>query len=234
MMNFRHLVLIPGLLCTIDLYRAQIEHLADTEITVADTLQDDTIDGMARRLLSSAPNLFDLCGLSMGGYVALEVIRIAPERVRSLVLMATSAKADTDEQITLRNRLIAVGRERGIGAVADALLPRMLGEQSLDKPALKTRIRNMAIAVGQDAFERQQHAVMTRRDQSATLGTIAVRTTIASGTDDKIIDPQRSHEMANAIPRARHEIAPCFGHMLTMEAPAWSTAILQRHIGETT
>ena len=170
----------------------------------------------------------------MGGYVALEVMRIAPERVRSLVLMATSAKADTDEQITLRNRLIAVGRERGIGAVVDALLPRMLGYESPDKPELNARIRKMAIEVGQDTFERQQHAVMTRRDQTATLAAITVPTTIASGTDDRIIDPQRSHEMATAIAGARHEIAPGFGHMLTMEAPVWSTAILQRHLGETT
>ena len=231
MMNFQSLVLIPGLLCTIDLYRAQIDDLVGAEIIVADTFQDDTIEAMARRLLESAPSHFDLCGLSMGGYVALEVMRIAPERVRSLVLMATSAKADTEEQITLRQRLIAVGRERGIGSVADALLPRMLGDESPEKPALNARIRDMAKAVGQDVFERQQHAVMTRRDQSATLGTISVPTTIASGTDDRIIDPQRAHEMANAIPGARHDIAPGFGHMLTMEAPAWSTAILQRYLG---
>lgn len=230
MMISRRLVMVPGLLCTGDLYRAQIENLADAEITIADARRDDTIVAMAERLLESAPQRFHLCGLSMGGYVALEVMRLAPERVRSLVLMATSARADTEEQTVLRQRLIAAGRERDIGAVADTLLPRMLGADGPNTPELQARIRQMAIEVGQAAFERQQNAVITRRDQSELLGDITVPTTIASGTDDRIIDPLRSHEMAASIPGARHEIAPGLGHMLTMEAPTWSTAILRRHL----
>ena len=230
MMNFRQLVLIPGLLCTSDLYRGQIDDLGDTAITVADTLQDDTIEAMAHRLLRAAPERFVLCGLSMGGYVALEVMRIAPERVRSLVLMATSARADTPEQTNLRHRLMTLGYERGIGAVADSLLPRMLGDGAAGLQDLESRIRKMAMEVGTDAFERQQQAVIARRDQTKRLGAIDVPTTIASGTDDRIIDPARSHEMAAAIPGARHEIAEGLGHMLSMEAPAWSAAILRRHL----
>ena len=93
------LVLIPGLLCTGDLWRDQIDALDDiANITVADHTRDDTMPAIASRLLSEAPERFALAGLSMGGYIALEVMRQAPERVTHLAIMDSRAIADTPEE----------------------------------------------------------------------------------------------------------------------------------------
>ena len=144
--------------------------------------------------------------------------------------MATSAKADTPEQTGQRRRLLELAHERGLEAVADALLPRMLGEAGQKSEALSSRIRRMAADIGLEGFERQQQAIIARRDQRDALTGIAVPTTIVSGTNDQIIDPARSHEMAAAIPGAVHDVGEGLGHMLTMEAPTWTNAILRRHL----
>ena len=196
-------MLVPGLLCTADLFRAQIEALEPDVVVVTDTVSDDSIAAMAERLLADAPPRFVLCGLSMGGYVALEVVRRAPERVSGLVLVATSARPDTPEQTATRRRLVALARRQGVGAVAEALCPRLLGPAARQDAALRDRVKDMAEAVGLEAFERQQTAIMSRSDQRSTLARLAIPTTVLVGTADEVIPSVCSEEMASMIPDAR-------------------------------
>lgn len=125
-MNLTQIVMIPGLLCTA-ISRDQIAAAPPDRVLVTDTTSDPTIAAMAERLAEATPDRFFLCGLSMGGCVALEVMRIATERVTDLVLMATSARPDTAEQTAMRRRPVKLAHDKGIAAVADILSDRLLG-----------------------------------------------------------------------------------------------------------
>lgn len=233
MVNRSTIVLIPGLLCTADLYRSQIGAFPPKAVTIADTVSDASIDAMAERLLASAPPRFVLCGLSMGGYVALEVARRAPARVSGLVLVATSARPDTPEQTVVRRRLMALGRDKGIEAVAEALCPRLLGPDARHDRNLRDRVVAMASAVGTEAFARQQAAIIGRSDQRPTLSRLAMPTRILVGTADEIIPVECSDEMAKAIPLARLTTITAKGHLLSMEAPNALTSALTEILGAT-
>ncbi|MEH6721000.1 MAG: alpha/beta fold hydrolase [Aurantimonas endophytica] len=226
MVNRSSVVLIPGLLCTADLYRSQIEALPPGTVTVADTVSDDSIEAMAGRLLADAPERFVLCGLSMGGYVALEVARRAPERVAALALVATSARPDSPEQTAVRRRLVALGYDRGIEAVAEALCPRLLGPEARNDRDLRDRVVAMAQAVGIETFARQQAVIIGRADQRPTLPQLAMATQVLVGTADEIIPVECSQELAAAIPQAVLTTIPGKGHLLSMEAPDVLTKLL--------
>ena len=232
-MNFTKLsqiVMVPGLLSTDAVYQAQVDALAGRAI-ISETRLDDDITSMARRLLVAAPERFILCGHSMGGYVALEVVRLAPERVEALALVGTSAKADTAEQTKRRHALVAMAKERGIDAVARLLNDKLFAtnpEISSDhRTGLEQLSLAMAIEIGTQTFARQQAAIVTRRDQTGMLAAITVPTVVVSGTEDQIIPLERSEEMASAIPGAELIRLEGVGHMIPIEAPhALSAALL--------
>ena len=231
MTNLLPLVLVPGLLCTADLFRSQIGALRDHEVMVADTLSDDSIGGMARRLLAAAPDRFVLCGLSMGGYVALEVARTAPERIDRLVLLATSARPDAPEQTATRRRLMRMAEDEGVARVADLLNDRLFGSRAAADRDLRRRSIAMAEAVGTEAFLRQQEAIIARPDQRTVLPAIQIPTTIVVGTEDRIIDPECSREMSAAMPRETLVRLQGVGHMISMEKPDAATEVLRRALG---
>ncbi|MBO0662672.1 alpha/beta hydrolase [Jiella sp. MQZ9-1] len=224
-MKKTQLVVIPGLLSTHDVYRELIDVLGVAPF-VADTLKDDTIAAMARRVLEAAPGQFVLCGHSMGGYVALEVVRLAPQRVAGLALLSTSPWPDSEEQTALRRRLVAMAGERGIAAVTKLMSDRLFGAatRTEDRDA---RNLDMALAVGPAVFARQQAAIITRRDQRPLLPSIDVPTVIVTGTSDQVIATERSQEMAAAICGARLIALPDVGHMVPMEAPEATADALQ-------
>src|ERR1700761_7879615 len=128
MINKLTLVLVPGLLCDAALWRAQVEDLADiAQPWVADVTRDDTVTGMAQRVLAEAPaERFALAGLSMGGYVAQQILHAAPERVERLALLDTSARADTAEQTARRRGLMELSEKGEFHGVAPRLLPSFL------------------------------------------------------------------------------------------------------------
>ncbi|HEX2017397.1 MAG TPA: alpha/beta fold hydrolase [Aurantimonas sp.] len=231
MVNSQPVVLIPGLLCTGELFREQIRALDGEVVQVADVVRDDSIAGMAERLLATAPPRFVLCGLSMGGYVALETARRSPERVAGLVLVATSARPDTPEQTATRHRLVALARQKGIAAVADALSPRLLGPVARRNREFLDRVTQMAETVGVEAFARQQKAIIERSDQRPVLSRLTIPTAVLVGTADEIIPMECSQEMASAIPDARLRTIEGAGHLLSMEAPEIVTAALRASSG---
>ncbi len=222
------LILLPGLLCDEALWVHQTETLADiADITVADMTQDDTIEGMAERVLAGAPETFALAGLSMGGYAALEIMRRTPDRVERLALLDTSANADTPDRKKQRQGFIAqlsLGPFRG---VTGKLMPFLIHQDRLNDDALVAVIQSSAQNVGPDAFTRQQRAIMSRPDGHKDLNKIACPTLVLCGRQDALTPLAQHEEMAAAIPSAALVVIEDCGHLSPLERPRAVSAVMR-------
>lgn len=214
------LVLVPGLLCTRALWEPQITGLADVaHMMVADHTRHDTMTGIAEAILAAAPHRFALAGLSMGGYIAFEILRLAPERVTKAALLDTGSRADTLERSAARRELIAAAERDGTRAVQDRLMPVLIHKERLtDKPLVEAILR-MGEDTGIDAFRRQQMALMGRPDSRPMLKGIQCPVLVLVGREDALTPLELSQEIANGIPKAKLEIVSDCGHLSTMERP---------------
>jgi pimeloyl-ACP methyl ester carboxylesterase len=214
------LILLPGLLCDAGLWQAQRKRFADRcEIVVADLTRDDSMRKMAGRVLASAPERFALAGLSMGGYVAQEIVREAPARVTRLALLDTSARPDSPEQAERRHALIALAKTGTFKGVTPRLLPLLIHPARLQDRAVTGVVMTMAERVGQAAFLRQQSAILGRPDGRAALARIACPALVLCGRQDVLTPPALSEEMARAIPDARLVLLDDCGHLAPLEQP---------------
>lgn len=221
------ILLLPGLLCDRRLFGAQLPTLAAVADTlVADLTRDAGIPAMAERALAAAPRHFALLGLSMGGYVAFEILRRAPERVTRLALLSSQARADTEEALARRRGLMALAEKGEFKGVSPRLLPLFVHRDRLGDPALTATILAMAESVGKEGFLRQQEAIMGRPDSRPGLGAIACPTLVLAGREDAVTPPERQIEMAEAIPEATLVLLPRCGHMAPLERPEAVTAQL--------
>ena len=211
------LVLVPGLSCDARLWRDVIAGL-QARCTVGDVAQDDTIAGMAERILRAAPPRFALAGLSMGGYVALEIIRQAPERVSHLALLDTSARADDDARMAMRRAGMAAAAAGRFDTVARLQLPGVLIAEHLETP-LAQDVQAMTLRVGVAVYVAQQTAIMARIDSRPFLAEIAVPTLVGVGEGDALTPLALAEEMAWAIPGAELVVFPKSGHVPSMENP---------------
>ncbi|WCT74409.1 alpha/beta fold hydrolase [Sphingomonas naphthae] len=225
-------VFLPGLLCDGALWRHQIDALADHVAPfVADLTLDDSIAAMARRVLASAPPRFALVALSMGGYVALEIMRQAPGRVTRLALIDTSARPDTAARAaTRRQGLASLARGRFVG-ITRALLETLVHPDRTTGPVADT-LRAMAARVGKRAYVRQQTAILNRIDSRPHLRAIRVPTLVAVGDGDRVTPPADAEEMAASIPNARLHIFRDCGHMPAVELPEETAALLLSWLAE--
>jgi pimeloyl-ACP methyl ester carboxylesterase len=227
------LLLLSGLLSDGALWRAQVDDLADLAAPeIPDLGRDDTIAGMALRALAAAPPRFALAGLSMGGYVALEIMRRAPGRVSRLALLGTSARTDTPEQAERRREAIRLAEGGDFGSVADRMLPNLVHPDRLSDEGLVSAIRAMAERLGKDGFLRKQRAIMGRVDSRPHLSRIACPTLVLCGREDASTPLALSEEMASLVPAARLAVFERCGHMSAMERPAEVTAALRRWLME--
>ena len=214
------LVLLPGLLCDAALWRDQVETLSDVaETTVADLSRDDQLGPMAQRVLSEAPESFALGGLSMGGYVALEIVRQAPDRIARLALLDTSARADSHEQTAHRQSLIDLARTGEFKGVTRRLLPQLIHPERLNDTHLTETVLAMAERLGRDAFQRQQRVIMNRPDSRRDLGLIHCPPRVLCGRPDILTPLAVSEEMAEKIPRASLVVIEDCGHLAPLERP---------------
>jgi pimeloyl-ACP methyl ester carboxylesterase len=221
------IVLVPGLLATARLYAEQIPALWRLgAVTVADHTRDDSMAAIAQRILADAPPRFALAGLSMGGYVALEIVRQARERVARLALLDTSARPDPPDVSERRRRQIVLAQDGRFGAVADMQFPLLVHRARLDDERLQTLVRLMADETGVEAFVRQQTAIIGRADSRPDLPGIACPTLVVVGDGDNLIPPEHSAEIADGIPGARLVTVAEYGHLSTLERPAQVTAAL--------
>lgn len=227
------LLLVPGLLCDAALWGAQVAGLADlATVRVGEVTAEDSIAAMAAALLAEMPEAFSLAGLSMGGYVAQEIMRQAPDRVLRLALLDTSARADDEAQHAQRRALIALAGRGRFRGVTPRLLPRLLHPRHLADPRLTGTVTAMAERVGRDAFLRQQTAIMGRADGRADLARIACPTLVLCGREDALTPLALHEEMATAIPGGRLAIVEECGHLAPLEQPAAVTAALREWLEE--
>jgi pimeloyl-ACP methyl ester carboxylesterase len=223
------LVLLPGLLNDARLFAAQVAALRDLagETLVPELWHDEDVAALAQRVLAMAPPRFALAGFSMGGYVAFEILRQAPQRVARLALIDTSARADSAEQRTRREALIrqsAVGQFKGVTA---RLLPLLVHQDRLADAALVDLLQVMAQSIGRDGFVRQQRAILSRPDSRAVLAAIDVPTAVICGRDDALTPFAHSQEMAAAIAGAVLTPIERCGHVSPLERPEAVNAALR-------
>ncbi|WP_300067080.1 alpha/beta fold hydrolase [uncultured Ruegeria sp.] len=214
------LVFLPGLMCDARLFRPQIDVMSrDRAVTVAPISSGERIEEIASGLLDQLPHRFALAGLSMGGVVALELVRRAPERVSRLCLMATDAQADTPQIAAGREDLIVAARS---GRLEEAMR-RVVGSDTLAPGPQRIPILNnllsMAMDLGPELFVRQMRALQRRPDQQGTLRRIKVPTLILCGSHDTLTPVRKHAFMADLIPGAVLQTIENAGHLPTLETP---------------
>ncbi len=227
-MNTEQLVFLPGLLCNDRLWANQIAALRDgVSCQVADLSHHESIKEMAFSVLQSVAGNFSLAGLSMGGYVALEIVRLAPERVKRLALIDTKARADNDQQRRRRKGLVTLARTGKFKGVTPHLLPLLIHESRRDDPDLTSVIYRMAQEVGREAFLHQQTAILGRSCHLDLLPAIHCPVAIITGQQDQITPPDCAEEMHRDIPDSRLHILESCGHLAPLEKPETVTRILR-------
>jgi pimeloyl-ACP methyl ester carboxylesterase len=216
------MVFIPGLLCDAALWGPQVEGLADLgDFWIPDLRTQTSIREMADTILEQSPFTgFALAGLSMGGYVALDIMRRAPGRVTRLALLDTRATPDTPEESERRRDLMRLAQiERGFTPVTNRLLPLLVHPSRTQDAPLVSVIRGMAERTGIDGFVRQQTAIIGRPDSRPGLKDIRAPTLILCGREDAITPLRLHEEMAQAIPGATLVLVEQCGHLSTLERP---------------
>jgi pimeloyl-ACP methyl ester carboxylesterase len=227
------ILLIPGLTATPRFYEPVIPALwRFGPVTVANHTRDDSMGAIARRILASAPPRFALAGHSMGGYIALEVMRQAPERVAKLALLDTAARADAPEQTERRRQQIAIAAGGKMQAIVDLQFPNLVHPARRNDAALRRACDLMAEETGAQAFIRQQNAIIGRPDSRPSLAAIRCPTMVLVGEQDAVTPLERSQEMAAAIAGARLVVVPECGHMCVLEQPARLVQEMVRWLGE--
>jgi len=228
------LVLLPGLLCDAALWAPQVGALSDiADPWIADLTRHDSIAEMAAAVLREAPaERLAVAGLSMGGYVAQEMVRQAPRRVERLALLDTRARLDEPDETQRRHALMELAQqEGGFAPVTSRLLPLLVHPARVkDEPLVRT-IREMAERVGLAAYLRQQKAIIGRPDFRPHLASIGCPTLVLCGRQDALTPLAFHEEIAAAIPGARLEIIEDCGHLSTLERPAQVNALLRAWLG---
>jgi pimeloyl-ACP methyl ester carboxylesterase len=221
------IVLVPGLLTSPRLYTEQLPALwQHGPVTIAGTTHDNTMGAIAGRILADAPPRFALAGLSMGGYICLELARQAPDRVARLALLDTSARPDTPEVTGRRRAQIALARGGRFAEVADQQFPLLIHPSRQSDPAVRELVRLMAEETGPEAFIRQQQAIIGRVDSRPGLGAIGCPTLVLVGDGDLLTPPELSAEIAGAIPGARLVVVAGSGHLSPVDQPEEVTKAL--------
>jgi pimeloyl-ACP methyl ester carboxylesterase len=189
------------------------------------------MSGIARRILRVAPARFALVGLSMGGYIAFELLRQAPERIAKVALLDTSARADAPEQGAMRRAQMTLASQGRLAEVVEQQFPRLVHREHRADPMLRQVFTLMAEDVGAAGFIRQQTAILGRADSRPTLGSIHCPTLVLVGEGDELTPPERAAEIAAGIPGARLTTVPQSGHMSTLEQPDEVTRALLEWLG---
>ncbi|MBO9446332.1 alpha/beta hydrolase [Ruegeria sp. R14_0] len=223
------LVLLPGMMCDARLYGPQIAALSGSyPILCAPIGGHDTMTALANEVLAHAPPRFALAGLSMGGIVAMEILRQAAERVSGLALLDTNPLAELDEVKARRTPQIQAAKKGGLRTVmAEEMKPNYLTDGP-NRATILDLCMDMAMGLGADVFVNQSIALRDRPDQSETLRNYTRKTLILCGRDDALCPVSRHELMHELVPDSRLEIIEQAGHLPTLEQPEKTTAALRR------
>ncbi|MBS0380740.1 MAG: alpha/beta fold hydrolase [Proteobacteria bacterium] len=220
-------VLIPGLLLDWRLYTPQLPALWPHGVVLACHTGADTMAAIARRILATAPPRFALAGLSMGGYLAFEILRQAPERVARVAFLDTTAQPDSPEVSAGRRSQMQLAAAGGLVQVVAGLIPRLVHPRHRGNAALTGLIRDMGREVGVQGYLNQQAAIIGRPDSRPMLGRIRCPALVVVGDGDVLTPPDRAAEIANGIPGAQLVVVPGCGHLSTLECPEAVTSALR-------
>jgi pimeloyl-ACP methyl ester carboxylesterase len=214
------LLLVPGLASSARIYAPVLPALwRFGPVMVANHIRDDSMAAIARRVLSEAPPRFALAGHSMGGYIALEIMRQAPERVLRLALINTQARPDTPEA-TQRRRVLMERAKRGeLRAAREEMFPELVHPSRRDDSDIRRLVHEQGDDVGVEGYLRQQAAIIARVDSRPTLATIKCPTLVLTGDQDNTIPNAFSKEMADGIAGAKLVVLANCGHLPQPEQP---------------
>lgn len=220
------LAILPGLMCDGRMFGGQTSQFPDAVVVGNFYGGVRRIEAMARYALDRLPEHFSLMGHSMGARVALEIYRLAPERVSRLALVDTGIHPVKDGEAQKRFSLRDHGRAHGMAALVDRWLPPMLGDAGLANPTLVENLHAMSASAGIAIYEAQIDALLHRPVVNDLLGTISCPTIVVVGEQDRWSPPEQHRAIANAIPGAQLHIVKDAGHMLPAEQPSRFNAIL--------
>jgi pimeloyl-ACP methyl ester carboxylesterase len=230
------LVLLPGLVCDETVWAHAREALgARAPVSIAEYGLLDRLGVMAEHVLASAPPQFALAGHSMGGRVALEVMRRAPERVTAIALLDTAVRPLADgeageREAAERHALLAIARERGMAAMAERWVQGMVWPPRLSDAELVRSVVEMFARKSPAVFAAQIRALLARPDATPLLGGIRCPALVLCGAEDSWSTAAGHREIAAAIPGSRLVLVPECGHMCTLERPqAVTRALLDWH-----
>jgi len=224
-----HLLLVPGLVCDDALWRHQaaaLSDIADVRVTDQHT-RYPTMKEIAEAIVADAPDRFALAGLSMGGYIALEIMQHWPDRVLRLAILDSSARADTPEKTENRYQMIKKAEAGKFDEIVSSLLSVFIHPDRLQEPSLVDEITAMTQRVGADNFIRQQHAIISRSSQVPNLPDIRCPACVICGKEDVLTPLELSEEIAGSIPGARLHVIDHCGHLTTLEHPEAVNAIMR-------
>lgn len=214
------IVFLPGMMCDARLFAPQMGAFsAEHPILFIPPVGTDSMADLARQVLEAAPPCFAIAGLSMGGIIAMEVIRQAPERISRVALMDTNPLADPPEKAPIREAQVLKVRRGGLVEVMrEEMKPTYLADGP-DKPAILDLCMEMAEALGAEVFASQSNAIQRRRDQSETLRNLSVPALLLCGEADQLCPISRHELMHDLIPNSRLEMIQGAGHLPTLEQP---------------
>jgi pimeloyl-ACP methyl ester carboxylesterase len=214
------ILLIPGLGTSPRTYSGILPELwKHGSVAIANQTLDDSMEAMAARILAEAPRQFALIGHSMGGYIAFEILRQAPERVLKLALLNSSARPDNEEAKEKRKKQIEKAGQGGFSEIIEGALPMFVHSAHKGDKRLQEIITAAHHDAGAKAYIRQQTAIMGRKDSRSDLKVIKIPTLILTGDEDNLIPREPSEEMAAGITGAKLTIVPQSGHMAPLEQP---------------
>ena len=215
-----HVLALPGLLCDDFVWEVQAEALGDVaDVTIADLTEQDDLTDMARAALASVDGPVHVFGHSMGGRVAFEMWRLAPERVESLVVLDTGVHPAGPGEPASRQAVLDISANEGMRALAEAWLPPMVHPDRRADASFMEPLRKMVQRATPAQHARQIKALLTRPDATPLLGTITVPTLLIVGRQDEWSPVLQHERIAAAIVGARLEVIEHSGHMVTLEQP---------------
>lgn len=226
-------VMVPGLNCSARVYAPQLPALWQFgPVQIADHRRGDSMAAIAKSILAAAPPRFALVGFSMGGYISLEILRQAKDRILRLALIDTAAAADKPEQTESRHKNIALTREGKIAEREDALWLKLVHESRLNDEAVRAIVKEMNQETGAEAYINQQTAIMNRADSRPLLKDLKMETLIVVGDSDQLTPPAAAKEMHELVEGSRLDVIPNCGHMSTLERPDRVTKLLVEWLAE--
>lgn len=222
------LVFLPGMMCDARLFAPQVQAFsASRAVMVAPVTGETRIEPIAATVLAQAPSRFVLVGTDLGGMVAMDMVRQAPDRIDRLCLIATTPLPENPDEAADREPMIIAARAGRFAQVIDDSLSGEALAPGPQRIGVMGALRAMALDLGADVFERQCRALQRRKDQTATLRKARMPVKLIAGAHDPITPVKRHETMADLIPDASIEVLQDAGHVPSLETPDALTTVLR-------